>query len=67
MGISGKKLHRDERRAIVRRRLRGESIRRVADRMGVSTRTVQQYAPPELLERLRAFVGRFGGGRWKST
>lgn len=59
MGTKGKKIHRDDRRAILRAILGGASYRRTAHRFGVSRSTVERVAPPVVVERLRRWLGRF--------
>ena len=56
MGQQGRRLHRDDRRAIIRLRLSGTSIRRTAQRCGCCHMTVKRVAPPELLARLRRLM-----------
>jgi DNA-directed RNA polymerase specialized sigma24 family protein len=54
MAEQGKKLTKDERRAILRLRLGGLSVRVTAELRGCHYLTVHKYAPDALVERFRA-------------
>jgi DNA-directed RNA polymerase specialized sigma24 family protein len=54
MAEQGKRLPREERRAIIRLRLGGFSIRETARQRDCHMTTVHRYAPDALLDRFRA-------------
>jgi DNA-directed RNA polymerase specialized sigma24 family protein len=54
MAEQGKRLPREERRAIIRLRLGGFSVRETARQRDCQPMTVQKYAPDALVDRFRA-------------
>ena len=54
----GKRMLRADRKAIIRRRLAGEPLSKVARIRGCSETTVDKYAPKRLLDRIRRFLER---------